>query len=159
MAQGLRFLAILVGVMAGQLYLAPTLRIGSIRPDFILIFLVFFSARFGRVPGILLGFGVGFLQDLTGSLSVLGTNALVKSIVGYSLGTLNGNLAVWTPRVINLYIYGSLVGHALLYQLMMVQGLETPWNILVNNVLLEAFISSILITGMRYMVPLMQSGV
>lgn len=145
--------------MAGQLYLAPTLKIGSVRPDFILIFLVFFSARFGRVPGILLGFGVGLLQDLTGSLSVLGTNALVKSIVGYSLGTLNGNLAVWTPRVINLYIYGSLLGHALLYQLMMIQGLHFPLSIVVNNILLEAFISSIMITGMRYMVPLMQSSV
>lgn len=159
MAQGLRFLAILVGVMAGQLYLAPTLKIGSVRPDFVLIFLIFFSVRFGRVPGILLGFGVGFLQDLTGSLSVLGTNALVKSIVGYSLGTLNGNLAVWTPRVINLYIYGSLLGHALIYQLMMIQGLHMPLSIVVNNILLEAFISSIMITGMRYMVPLMQSGV
>ncbi len=145
--------------MAGQLYLAPTLKIGNVRPDFILVFLVFFSARFGRVPGILLGFGVGLLQDLTGSLSVLGTNALVKSVVGYTLGTLNGNLAVWTPRVINLYIYGSLLGHALIYQLMMVQGLQIPLSIVVNNILLEAFISSIMITGMRYMVPLMQSGV
>lgn len=139
------------------MYLAPILKIGTTRPDFILIFLVFFAARFGRGPGILLGFFAGLVQDLSGSLSVLGTNALAKSVVGYSLGTLNGNLAVWTPRVLNLYIYSSLLGHAVLYQFMMNQGLHTPWRIVGNAMLMDVIIASILMTGMRYIVPIVQS--
>ncbi|MFB0515460.1 MAG: rod shape-determining protein MreD [Candidatus Neomarinimicrobiota bacterium] len=157
MVQALKITGVFVGVMLAQLYLAQWLEIGDLRPDFILIFLVYISARYGRIAGILWGFGAGFLQDLTGSLSVLGANALAKSVVGYILGTLNGTLTVWTPRIVNLYIYGTLVGHAVIYQLVMSWGLEIAPGLLISRILLEAFISSVIVTGMRFVLPLMPS--
>ncbi len=143
--------------MLAQIYLAQLLQIGDVRPDFVLVFLVFISARYGRVPGILFGFGAGLLQDLSGSLSVLGANALAKSIVGYALGTLNGTLTVWTPRVVNLYIYSTLLGHAVIYQIVMSWGLEMSPGQLISHILLEAFLSSVIVTGMRFMLPIMPS--
>lgn len=157
MATALKLLLVLVVAFPAQLYLAPLLRIGNIRPDFILIILVFISSRYGRMAGILLGFAAGLSQDVTGSLSLLGANALPKSIVGYTVGTLNGNLTVWTPRVINLYIFGSILGHAIIYQVIMVQGLAPPMGKVMNNILLEALMSSVMVIGMRYIIPLVAS--
>ena len=157
MATALKLLLVLVVAFPAQLYLAPLLRIGNIRPDFILIILVFVSSRYGRMAGILLGFAAGLSQDVTGSLSLLGANALPKSIVGYTVGTLNGNLTVWTSRVINLYIFGSILGHAIIYQVIMVQGLAPPMGKVMNNILLEALMSSVMVIGMRYIIPLVAS--
>ncbi len=153
----LKIMAIFIGVMLAQLYLAQLLVLGDIRPDFILVFLIFVSARYGRMTGILLGFSAGLLQDLTGSLSVLGANALTKSIVGYTVGTLNGTMTVWTPRIINLYIYGTLLGHAVIYQTIMIQELRASPGLLANHILLEFLMSSVIVTGMRYLLPLMPS--
>ena len=157
MATALKLLLVLVVAFPAQLYLAPLLRVGNIRPDFILIILVFISSRYGRMAGILLGFAAGLSQDVTGTLSLLGANALPKSIVGYTVGTLNGNLTVWTPRVINLYIFGSILGHAIIYQVIMVQGLAPPMGKVMNNILLEALMSSVMVIGMRYIIPLVAS--
>lgn len=157
MVTALKLLLVVVVVFGAQLYLAPLLRIGGIRPDFILVLVVFVSSRYGRMAGILLGFTAGLSQDVTGALSLLGANALPKSIVGYTVGTLNGNLTVWTPRVINLYIYGGLLGHAIIYQVIMVQGLAPSIGKVMNNILLEALMSSVMIIGMRYIIPLVSS--
>ena len=106
------------------------------------------------MTGIVIGFAAGLAQDLSGSLTVLGANAMVKSCVGFVVGTLNGNLTVWTPQVVNLYIYASVAGHAIIYQYIMLQGLEAPPALYLNNMLIELIISSVLITGARYLIPL-----
>ena len=155
MGQSLKLAAIFVGVLLAQLNLAQYLRVGVVRPDFILVFLVFVSARYGRVAGIAVGFSAGLLQDLTGSLSVLGANTLAKSVLGYTLGTLNGTLTVWTPKIVNVYIYGALLGHAVVYQTIMSLGLQLSPALLANHILLETFSSSVMVTAMRYMLPLM----
>ena len=141
-------------VFVGQLYVAPLLQVGNIKPDFILILLIFVSARYGRVAGIAIGFGAGLFQDLTGSLTVLGASALVKSCVGFAVGTLNGNLTVWTGRIVNLYIYTALAGHAVVYQYIMLQGFTALPALYLNNILIEFIISAVLITGMRFLIPL-----
>ena len=153
----LKIIAIFMGVMLAQLYLAQLLAVGDIRPDFILVFLIFASARYGRITGVLLGFSAGLMQDFTGSLSVLGANALTKSIVGYTVGTLNGTMTVWTPRIVNLYIYGTLLGHAVIYQSIMIQGLRASSALLANHILLEVLMSSAIVTGIRYLIPMMPS--
>ena len=154
MGQILKTSVLFVGVLLAQLKLADYIRLGEIRPDFILVFLVFLSSRYGRITGILGGFGAGLIQDLGGALSILGANTLAKPIVGYTLGTLNGTATVWTPRIMNLYVYGALFVHALIFQTAMSLGLQMSMGMLVNRIVLETFISSTLVTGLRYMVPL-----
>ncbi|UCH09692.1 MAG: rod shape-determining protein MreD [Fidelibacterota bacterium] len=159
MSQILKIVAVVVGVFLAQLYLAEAMEVWQIRPDFILVLLVYISARYGRIPGILFGFTAGLLQDAMGSLSVLGANALAKSVIGYTLGTLNGTLAVWTPRIVNVYVYGTLLGHAIIYQTVMSQGLDLPIGMLLARIGLEAFISSVIVTGLRFLFPLVPSQV
>ena len=157
MARAIKVAAIFIVAMLVQIHLAELLTIGQIRPDFVLVLLVFVSARYGRMAGILFGFGSGLIQDYYGSLEVLGANALAKSIVGYTLGTLNGAQTVWTPRIVNIYIYGALFGHALIYQIVMSFGLEVPLGLLTGHIFLELIISAVIVTGVRLMVPLLPS--
>jgi len=151
----IKTLAAFIVTFLVQLYLADFMTVGGIRPDFVLVLLVYISARYGRMTGILVGFGSGMLQDFAGSFSTLGASALAKAIVGYVLGTLNGTMTVWTPRIVNLYIYGTLMGHAVIYQTVMIQGLQVPPGRLLANIVLEFLLSSIIITAMRYLIPIM----
>lgn len=148
-------IVIFVVVILAQIFLAEYLDVGSIRPDFLLVLLIYYSARKGRINGILMGFVAGFAQDLTSSLTVLGANALSKSIVGFTTGTLNGTETVWTPRVINIYVYGSIVAHALIYQFIMALGLDLAWMQIITRMILEIAISSLMVTGMRFIVPIL----
>ena len=150
-------LLVTVLAVAAQLLVAPLLQIGDIRPDFMLILLVYFSARYGRLAGVIVGFTIGLLQDVTGSYSVLGATAMSKSLVGYVAGTLNGNLSIWTARVVNMYIYGSLALHAIVYQLVMVLGLRIATLELLKRILTEFGLAALMIAGLRYMIPLVRS--
>ena len=151
-----KYLAVVAVAVAAQLLLAPLLQVGDIRPDFILIMLVYFSARHGRLAGVVVGFTLGLLQDVTGSYSVLGATAMSKSLVGYAAGTLNGNLSIWTSRVVNMYIFGSLALHATVYQLVMVPGLRITAIDLLQRILTEFGIAALMIAGLRYLVPLVR---
>ena len=148
-----------VVIFLAQLLVAPLLRLGEIRPDFVLILLVFISARYGRMVGILAGFTLGLLQDVTGAVSVVGANALSKSVVGFTAGTLNGTLSIWTPRVVNIYIYGSLVAHAAIYHGIMLMGLGVSVSVFANHMIIEALVSSLMMTGSRYLIPLVPGQV
>lgn len=151
----IRGIAIFAVVILAQVFFAEYLVVGVIRPDFLLVLLIYYSARKGRISGILMGFVVGIGQDLTSSLTVLGANVLSKSIVGFTTGTLNGTETVWTPRVINIYVYGSIIAHTLIYQFIMSLGLELPWMQFINRIFLEILISSMMVTGMRFIIPIL----
>lgn len=151
----IRGIAIFAVVILAQVFLAEYLVVGVIRPDILLVLLIYYSARKGRISGILMGFVVGIGQDLTSSLTVLGANALSKSIVGFTTGTLNGTETVWTPRVINIYVYGSIIAHTLIYQFIMSLGLELPWMQFINRIFLEILISGMMVTGMRFIIPIL----
>ncbi len=57
----------------------------SISPDFSLIMLVFFSFRYGSSAGQFSGFTAGLFEDFL-SLSPLGFNAFIKTIIGFVSG-------------------------------------------------------------------------
>ncbi len=54
------------------------------RPDLMLVLLVVFVLDRNPVMAIIIGFSLGFLQDL-GNASFLGMNALAKSLIGYGI--------------------------------------------------------------------------
>ena len=61
------------------------------KPDFILIFIVFFAIFRGPIQGGLLGMGLGLLEDLIIG-RFIGINALCKGFIGYLAGTLEKRL-------------------------------------------------------------------
>ena len=75
-----------------QILLSDFLVIRGIRPDFMLIFVLYVSFQFGSLNGVILGFSLGILEDLISSGSLIGLSSLTKSISGFLIGRLKGCL-------------------------------------------------------------------
>ena len=80
---GFSLLAVLL-----QLVVAPWLSIRGIKPDFILVLIMFAGMLYGRVYGQLYGFGLGLIVDMIGIGSFFGLSALTKTIAGFLSGYL-----------------------------------------------------------------------
>lgn len=64
----------------------------GVKPDLLLIIVVYLGFKRGSLTGEISGFFGGFLEDLfTGNL--IGINALAKTIIGYIVGLARGKLA------------------------------------------------------------------
>src|SRR5262245_43316393 len=74
-----------------QATVVPHLAIAGIRPDLPLLAVVLLARARGTLPGSLAGFFIGLAQDLTNP-GFLGLNALVKSLLGYAVGSLRVHL-------------------------------------------------------------------
>jgi len=94
---GFSLLAILLNIIV-----SPWLAIQGIKPDFVLILLLFVSALKGRVFGQSYGFGIGLIVDIIGIGSFLGLSALTKTIAGF----LSGNFKNSRSRINNFTFYG-----------------------------------------------------
>ncbi len=73
-----------------ELLLLDTLEINNIRPDFFIVLVLYWSIKYGRTLGIVSGFLIGVLVDLTGVASFFGLSPLIYSITGYLSGNLKG---------------------------------------------------------------------
>lgn len=69
-----------------QLFFVPLISFRFIVPDLLVIFLVFYSLRYGRVFGSWIGFTVGFLFDLV-SGGIIGISMFAKTLVGFTAGS------------------------------------------------------------------------
>ncbi|MCB1169770.1 MAG: rod shape-determining protein MreD [Leptospiraceae bacterium] len=74
------------------------LNTGAIYPDFLLIFVIFFSIRKGDFTGIWIGFFAGLLEDsqllafdegAREFVSIIGVHSLIYCLAGYTIGRLN----------------------------------------------------------------------
>jgi len=79
--------AIIVVALVIQLTLINSVTILGIKPDLILIVVVVFSLLKGTKEGTISGFASGLLQDIF-SISLLGINALAKTVIGFTCGIL-----------------------------------------------------------------------
>ncbi len=70
-----------------QIFFVPFIEISIWRPDLILLVVLYTGWRFGAVPGTLLGFFLGLVQDSMG-IGPLGLSSLVNSIAGFGAGFL-----------------------------------------------------------------------
>ena len=80
--------------------------IRSIRPDFLLIFIVYVSFQHGSFAGVIAGFTLGILEDLSGVGSMFGLAPLTKSITGFLIGKLQGQHSRMNP----LYFHATWIG-------------------------------------------------
>lgn len=89
-----------------QFYLSEFMTIRSIRPDFLLIFIVYVSFQYGSFAGVIAGFSLGLLEDLSGVGSMFGLAPLTKSITGFLIGKLQGQHSRMNP----LYFHATWIG-------------------------------------------------
>ena len=105
-----------------QLMLADFLSIGSIRPDFLVILVLYWSIKYGRTIGTISGFLIGLLIDLSGTASYFGLSPLIYSVTGYLGGYLMGTYSRLNP------IYFSCN----LFKIYERKDLSLRWNWLFN---------------------------
>lgn len=65
----------------------------GVKPDLALIILVFAAVRRGSMSGQVTGFVSGLVEDLV-SLSPVGFHALIRTVVGFLYGRMEGNVFV-----------------------------------------------------------------
>ena len=83
------FILFLFSFQATLLYSLSPL---GIQPDLCLVIACLVGFRTGQVPGVLVGFGLGFIQDLF-SAGPFGLNTFTKAGVGFLAGVFAKNLA------------------------------------------------------------------
>ena len=74
-----------------QLLLSDSLSINTVRPDFCVILILYWSLYYGRTFGICSGFLFGLLLDLSGSSVFFGLSSITYTITGYLGGGLFKN--------------------------------------------------------------------
>jgi rod shape-determining protein MreD len=94
---GFSLLSILLQVVFGS-----WLTICGIKPDFVLILVLFMAILNGRVFGQLFGFGMGLLMDIIGMGSFMGLSALSKTVAGFLAGYFKNH----RNRINRLMFYG-----------------------------------------------------
>tara|TARA_Y100001960_G_scaffold41679_1_gene40814 strand:+ start:1001 stop:1492 length:492 start_codon:yes stop_codon:yes gene_type:complete len=90
-------------VLLIQFFLVDFLSLNLIRPDFLVIFVLYIALYKGRFAGTIIGFSLGLLSNLFGVGSFFGLEALSLSIVGYLAGYLSKSYEKLLP-----YIFHSL---------------------------------------------------
>lgn len=85
-----------------QLLLVDLLSLNLIRPDFLVIFILYLSMIKGRMYGMTVGFTIGFLSNLFGVGSYFGLEALSLTIVGYLGGYLKNIYEKVLPYIFHI---------------------------------------------------------
>jgi rod shape-determining protein MreD len=88
----------------------------ELRPDLILLALVYIALRVGPFEATLLGFGIGLLQDAYMPQN-LGLNTLVKSVAGFGVGYGRTGIMADDLQVQTFLIFGVVLVHDLIYYL------------------------------------------
>ena len=106
-----------------QLLLADFLAIDTVRPDFIVIVVLYWSLRYGRLVGIVFGFLIGLLVDLSGTASFFGLSPLTYSITGYLGGSLMEKYSTMGLLYFSLAWIGVLAFHFLIFSIVHYQNI------------------------------------
>lgn len=110
----MRNLLLIVAALLIQSTLAELISIGQIKPDFVLIVLVFLSLSDGQIAGTIFGFLSGWFQDVY-SPQYFGLNALCKSVVGFFVGYGSGGVIERNLVVQGIILFMASFFHDALY--------------------------------------------
>ena len=75
-------------VLFFQILFVESLTINAIRPDFLVLFIIYITISNGRLIGLIMGFTIGLISDLSGVGSYFGLSPFSLSITAYLSGFL-----------------------------------------------------------------------
>ena len=87
----------------------------KIYPDFLLIILLYFSLNNSRFATILIGFCIGFIQDLISEVELIGIYSFIKSLIGYLFGSLKKYDGFYSKKILNIFIFIIFIIHFSIY--------------------------------------------
>lgn len=109
-------LAWVLVAFVGENVLSPVMAIGGVAPDFAVIAVVVLAMAQGSRAGVLCGFALGLVQDLAVP-TILGLNALCKTLLGYLVGRSRGRLVYGILLVEGALLFAASLGHDTLFLL------------------------------------------
>ena len=123
------------------------LDLGGVRPSLLLITTVFFGLHDGPVSGALVGFICGLLEDSLSS-GIMGVNALARTLLGFTMGSVRGRLfrdTLWYRTAV-LFL-ASLLGETMVFTIRYVLEIEirdSSFSNLRNVIFLSALYNTLL---------------
>ena len=110
----IRLVFLLLLAFALQTTWIEFLAISSLKPDLVLLVLVYIALREGPQVATCMGFGIGFLQDIYLPAD-LGLNALTKSLISFAIGYGRTRIVSDNIQVQIALIFGAVLCHDFLY--------------------------------------------
>jgi len=111
-----RNILLLVLALVLQTTWARALEIFALKPDLVLLSLVYVALRCGEIEAVLFGFFIGFTQDIYMPAD-LGLNALTKSIIAFSVSYGRTGIVSDSIQVQVGLLLGTVLLHDLIYYL------------------------------------------
>ncbi|MXY97995.1 MAG: rod shape-determining protein MreD [Gemmatimonadetes bacterium] len=129
--------------------------IRGIRPDFVLMMLIYGAMGSGAFAGTILGFSVGLLEDFNGSPEQLGLNALCNTLVAYGVGIAGNTLYRDSLSTLLLTLLAASFVHSAIYWLVFTrfQPVESVYmlgTVSLPTMLYTISVALLLIIGLTY---------
>ncbi len=121
----IKWVIVFMGSLILQTSFVPIITVAGIKPDLLMVALFFFSIKYGVMPGIFVGFALGLGQDLY-SPSLLGQNALTKTIAGAFIGLFNERMMRSDPFIKTALLFVAFLIHDALYFIIQIIKLGDP---------------------------------
>ena len=118
-------LLIFIGTMVLQTSVLHRIPIGGMKPDLVLIIVVYLGLVKGAEVGTLSGFIFGLIEDVV-SGTYLGSNALAKTIVGFFCGV--GGKRLYTHNMFSQILFVSLSSVINIVLRLSINGFVTEWR-------------------------------
>ena len=100
----LRHVLLMILALLVQTSWAHTLQVSGVRPDFVLLLVVYVGIASGQIEATILGFVSGFLLDVYNP-AFMGVNALANAVVGFAVGYSREGIVAEELRVQGLVIF------------------------------------------------------
>jgi len=140
---------VIVFVIILQSTILSNFSIKGIKPDIVLVLLILISNYSGSLKGQSIGFTAGLVEDFV-SLSPLGFNALIHTIIGYLSGITFGKIFLDPIFVPIVFVFiGTLIKSVLSFFLLLLFFTEKAGSIFTMSLFIEMGFN-ILITPVIY---------
>jgi len=132
--------------------------IKGVRPDFLIIFVLYFAVNFGSFRGTIAGFTIGILAGLFNSGLSIGILPLIYSIVGYTGGILKSQHYKMIPFYFNLSCFLIIIGSFFIYSYFYFDYLfYNDFNIFLFTWLKITLYTVFILTMFQFIIPLRKS--
>lgn len=129
--------------------------IRGIRPDFVMIMLIYGTMGSGAFAGTILGFSVGLLEDFIGTPEHLGLNAMCNTLVAYGVGIAGNTLYRDSLSTLLLTLLAAGIIHSAVYwlvftRLQLVESVYLLATVSLPTMLYTIFVALLLIIGLTF---------
>ena len=131
------------------------IKIGSIKPDLLIVALSYIALRSGPVVGAYMGLGLGIFQDLYMPVD-LGVNALAKSLIGAGFGYSRTHIVADSIQAQTLLIFLAVIVHDFVYHAFTSADVPFDLFMIVGRALYTSLMSAVFLTALlvkRYLFP------